>query len=315
MLVTLRWDVRHFLRALHQYRSEHKFRVAHKQFRNFAYTELPRHPQFGHVINSNRQKPIVDWAHKWVMEDLHKELRVLGRAEAFGGFHPPSEDQDLGTLSSIQDASLTVKELAPQWLQLLQSVCSDDTSSPNANAAQPVTLILATMCHLMRPTRCSNFQTTLGLYLYQGGARRRVLDTLCRFGLIVSYSTLQRRLATLRTEAERRVEAVGQAPSAILTYDNFEFTEGRRGERTGDNREFRSITTALMLKGRRFYDKKLTQEMWKPASQLLSAEHIACGLRPREIDIRVSFNMNSCDRDSTIANQCSRSAIIISSRQ
>lgn len=279
-LVTLRWDVKHFLRALYRYRSDHKLRVAQKHFLDFAYTELPRHQHFERVVKSKRRKPIVECGHKWVMDELHRELRVLGRAEAFGGFHPPS----------IKDASPTVKELAPQWLHLLQCVCSDDTASLNASAVQPATLILAIMCHLMRPKKCTNFQITLGLYLYQGGARRRVLDTLCRFGMIVSYSTLQRRLTSLRTEAERRVEAVGQAPSIILTYDNFEFTEGRRGERTGDNREFRSITTALMLEGRRF-----PKEMWKPSSVLLSAEQIALGLRPQRIDINVSFSVNSHD--------------------
>lgn len=155
------------------------------------------------------------------MDELHKELRVLGQAKAFGGFHPPSEDKDLGAIPSIKDASPTVKELAPQWLHLLQCVCSDDMASPNASAVQSATLILTTMSHLMRPKKCFNFQTKFGLYLYQGGASRRVLDTLCRFGMIVSYTTLQRRLTSLRTEAERRVEAVGQAPSTIRTYANF----------------------------------------------------------------------------------------------
>lgn len=181
------------------------------------------------------------------MNELHKELRVLAQAEAFEGFHPPSKDKNLDAIPSIKDASPTIKELTPQWLHLLQCVCSANMASSNASVVQPATLILTTMCHLMRPKKCSNFQTTLGLYLYQGEASRRVLDTLCRFEMIVFYSTLQRRLTSLRTEAERRVEAVGQAPSTILTYANVEFTEGRRGERTGDNREFRSITTVVVF--------------------------------------------------------------------
>lgn len=92
------------------------------------------------------------------MDELHKELRVLGQAEAFGGFHPPSEDKDLGAIPSIKDASPTVKELAPQWLHLLQCVCSDDMASPNESAVQPATLILATMCHLMRPKSAPTFK-------------------------------------------------------------------------------------------------------------------------------------------------------------
>lgn len=239
--------MKRFLRALYRHRSDHKFRVAQKHFLDFAYTELPCDQHFERAVKPKRRRPIVECGYKWIMDELHKELRVLGQAKAFGGFHPPSEDKDLGAIPSIKDASPTVKELAPQWLHLLQCVCSDDMASPNASAVQSATLILTTMCHLMRPKKCFNFQTKFGLYLYQGGASRRVLDTLCRFGMIVSYTTLQRRLTSLRTEAERRVEAVGQAPSTIRTYANFEFTEGRRGERTGDNRQFRSITTVVVF--------------------------------------------------------------------
>ena len=100
----------------------------------------------------------------------------------------------------------------------------------------------------------------------------------------------------LRAEIERRVKVIEQASSIILTYDNFEFIEGRREERIDNNREFRFITTALMLKGRRFIDEGLTQKMWKLLFVLLSAEQIAYNLRPREIDDNVSFFVNSYNR-------------------
>ena len=105
---------------------------------------------------------------------------------------------------------------------------------------------------MMRPNRSTNFQTVMGLYLYQGGARRRVLDTLNKLGLIASYTTLQRRMADLTEEAARKVQEIGQLSSAIVTWDNFEFAEGKRDKRTNDHRIFRSITTALVFEGRGF---------------------------------------------------------------
>ena len=291
-LTALRWDVKRFLRALYKHRSQHRFRVAQKHFCDVAYKELPKERGFARIVQKKRRGPILDWGYKWALEDLHNELRTLGSQKAFWEFNPPSKDEDIGTIRFIRDTNAMITTFAPHWVDLLQRACSDDTSSLNASALQPATLILATLCHLMRPKKCTNFQTTLGLYLYQGGARRRVLDTLCRFGLIVSYSTLQRRLTLLRAEAERTVEVVGRAPSAILTYDNFEFTEGRRGERTGDNREFRSISTALILEGRRFTNGKLLQTMWNPSSTLLSAEQVAQGLLPQKIDTEVSSSDN-----------------------
>ena len=215
LLKEMRWDVKRFLRTLYKHRRQHTFRVAQKHFFDFAYAELPRDPDFERIMKPKKKEPIIEYSSKRTIDALHSELKSLGSHEAFGEFHPPSKDQDLGAIPFIPDATPTIAELAPKWLHLLQRVCSENTSSPNASVIQPATLILATLCHLMRRKKSNNFQTTLGLYLYQGGTRRRVLDTLCRFGLIISYTTMQRRLTSLRVEAEPRVEAVAQAPSTV----------------------------------------------------------------------------------------------------
>ena len=144
------------------------------------------------------------------------------------------------------------------------------------------------LCHKLRPNKATNIQSVLGLYIYQGGARRRVLDTLCHFDLTMSYTTLQRRMLSLIKEAERKVQMLGQGSNMNLTYDNFDFAEGKRGERTGDNRDVRSITTALIFQGQGFDAGALRQDMWRPATHLLSAERIARKLETGDLEMRVS---------------------------
>ena len=80
----------------------------------------------------------------------------------------------------------------------------------------------------------------------------------------MSYSTLQRRMSSLSDEARRKIRTIGRASTTVVTYDNFVFAEGRRGERIGDVREFRSITTALIFEGQGLGVTVLRQNMWQP---------------------------------------------------
>ena len=295
----MRWSVSHFLRALCVYRHLHSVRRAQKKFFDFAYVELPEDPIFAELVNkSKRRAKIEEWGRLWFTDALYKEIHALGEQEAFGAFQPPAEGIEIGSLETLKYMDEIISRVAPLWLQLINEVCREKRSresirqSDSLRILRPAALVLSTFCHLSRPNRSTNFQTIMGLYLYQGGARRRVLETLSQFGIIVSYSTLQRRMAGLSTEAERRIQTVGQSASTIVTYDNFEYTEGRRGERTGDKREFKSITTALILKGRGFDEGILQQDMWRPKTILLSAERLADYLTPCDLDEKVTHKLS-----------------------
>ena len=130
---------------------------------------------------------------------------------------------------------------ASRWLDPIKRVCCDAhrDESTHPQRAIPVgrqITILSLFCHMLRPNTSINFQSVMGLYIYQGGARRRVLDTLCHLGLTMSYSTLQRHMSSLSDEARRKLRTIGRASTTVVTYDNFVFAEGRRGERIGDVR-------------------------------------------------------------------------------
>ena len=221
-------------------------------------------------------------------------LRSWLSMERLGNSPPPGEESERGTLDWIKQVMPVIQELAPRWLELIERA-TQETRPRNPTAINLQTgdeafnirrtvIIFGILSHLMRPNRSTNFQTVLGLYLYQGGARRRVLDTQCQLGLIMSYSTLQRRMEKLTGKAERQVQLVGQTLSGVITYDNFDFAEGKRGESAGDQRVFRSITTCLAIVGRAFEGGPLYQHMWQPHSCPLSVEHVAGLLVPRDED-------------------------------
>ena len=293
----LRWGVKDFLSALIQMRGRHTVRVQQKQFLDFAYINFPGHGDFDTIVGALRRDRFFQARGlPWAAEILRLEIKALGEDSAFAAFVPPSESAELGSLEPLKDAASTIKRLAPCWLEVIER-CRHETRprDPVATAAaeplptERTVLMLASLCHLMRPIKSTNIQTIMGLYMYQGGCRRRVLDTMQRLGLIISYDTLQRRMKSLTDEAQRQVQLVGRAPNCILTWDNFEFTEGRRGERTGDRAAFRSITTALVFEGRGFDGNQLRPQMWHPETTLLSARGIAKSLQRDAVTASVSM--------------------------
>ena len=197
-------------------------RVAQSQLLDLAYVDLPSHKDFEVLVGSKRKEIFLQergWG--WATETLRVEIKALAEHSAFGLFQPPSEEVELGSVEPIKLAVRAIEQLAPQWLAVIDGACREtslrdpQTTVKSLSLAQRTVIIFAFLCHMMRPKKSTNLQTIIGLYLYQGGARRRVLDTLNQLGLIVSYDTLQRRMKSLTGEAERQVRLLGQATSTI----------------------------------------------------------------------------------------------------
>ena len=143
------------------------------------------------------------------------------------------------------------------------------------------------LCHRLRSRLAINIQSCLELYLYQNETRRRVLDTLCRLELTISYDTMLRRLTTLVANAERKIEALKRQLSTIVTYDNFDYVVDRREERIENKRIMRLITTTLIFERRKFDEKCLTLSMWQSRAHLLSTERLARKLKSNEINASI----------------------------
>lgn len=289
LLRDIRWNFKEVLRTVLENGEEHTFRRFKNDFLDFAYEEVPAECNFQALLGKSRSNALLDnIGRPLTIGALVKELSVLSKSDNFANFQVPTDARSRGSLDTFASLPTDVFHQASTWSQLFKAVVManktrrthsdgrdrDSGRSSNMLPGWQVTVI-ATLCHVMSPNKSTNFQSILGLYLYQGGARRRVLETLNRMGLCVSYSTIQLRLADLTVEAKKHIQEVGSNPDTVVAYDNFDFVEGRRGERTGDTRTFRSITNALVFKGRCIPDGGLRQEMWQPSKFPLEATQIA----------------------------------------
>lgn len=286
-----RWSIRDLLAAMMQYRHKHRIRRMQQQFLEYAYVELMRDKNFEEYVGSERKQAILrsqGW--KWVKDSLSAELLSLIDRDLFGSFEPPTEENEFGNLDFLEAANSNLSSLAPAWFSILEPPTL--RSSLPSSSTQPtnnkyIFMILSVLCHQLKPKVSNTFQNIMGLYVYQGGARRRVLETLSRLGLTMSYRTLRRRMDDLTNDAQQRVRTVGKASTTVLTYDNFDFAEGRRGERIGDLRAFRSITTALLFRGQGLGGIPLHQGMWQPHLHPLSALDIAKQFMASDVERQV----------------------------
>lgn len=295
-LTDVRWTLGEFLLALYEFRANTNVLTpgtAWLQFLNFAFTDLPVREDFESVIGGRRVNIMNKWGWAWASDVLRLEIKALADHRLFGPFHAPSAPGDLGSLESLQGAPEVVTELAPQWLKLIERACVEarprerDAPAGGLPIARKAVVLFAKFCNMMRPNRSNNFQTVMGLYLYQGGTRRRVMETLGQLGLVVSYRTILRRMEGLVVNAESNIRRVGQAPHTTVSWDNFEFTERKRGERIGDEETFRSITTALIIDSRLTGRGPLLQAMWQPEVHPLSAVDFALKLHTNDLSEKV----------------------------
>jgi len=88
-----------------------------------------------------------------------------------------------------------------------------------------------------------------------------VIDTFSQYGLTKSYKTLKRRMNSLISAAGEKARVVSQSFEEVDTYDNFDFPERNRDERTRNSRVMRAITTSLVIEGREFDDGPLRRDM------------------------------------------------------
>ena len=264
--------------------------MAQCSFLDFAYTTFTMDGDFESIIGARRSHFLHTRGWDWVTKDLRRELEVLLADDAFGEFHEPSEAIEWGSLTSFSDAKHAMKTYAPRWLNLIDGV-SKATSAPTKekNTTGMLLVLLSTLCHRLHPKKSSNFQTIFALYLYHGGARRRVIDSLCFLGLTLSYKSVLRHLSRLTEDAQNRIKSVGRLPTTVLTYDNLDYAEGRRGERVGEVRTFRSITSALLFETHGPGAVPLTKDMWNPVLHPLSVADLARNSFNVELDYQVRF--------------------------
>ena len=89
--------------------------------------------------------------------------------------------------------------------------------------------------HFLQPNTSTTFQTFLTFYIYQSDTHQRVMNTLNQFELIISYTTIQRRLKKITKKAQQKIKMINKTSITVLVYDNFEFAVHYKGERISDS--------------------------------------------------------------------------------
>jgi len=168
----------------------------------------------------------------------------------------------------------TIKSKAPRWVSILQNSSYPPENQTGEVPLGKFTVILSMLCSHMHRNTSDAFPAIMSLYLFQAGCRRRGIELFNCLGLCKSYRPTRERVLKLCEQGQQKILQLGPNPTTIMTYDNFEYTDGRRGDRLGDKRSFRSITTALIFSGQGIPEEGLRQSMWRPNTPLRTTDVI-----------------------------------------
>ena len=265
-------------------------------FLNYVYNEIPKDHDVFEFFNGKIPDSLMMWSTRMTGKATSQEIDKLVKLPFFGKYMPESLRSADFDPALTQPPSQAV-DLAPNLLYLLDCIVSgfssakpvcDLDSQEALKLTENVQFVMANLCHLRYPRRSNNLPVKLGLYLYDAGTARRGLDLLSKLHYGAAYRVITAKMDSLQEEALNEVRKSGSNPTSIVTYDNFEFREGRRGERIGDQACFRSITTALVIPDRLGYDQPLERAMWRPQSHLLDPIEIMDQFEESHIDQEVS---------------------------
>lgn len=251
-------------------------------FYNFSYSTLPGNSNVATIFGNNVPDSLRIWAFDIVSRSLYSEIGNLIAMPAFGKYDQASIEPTSFD-ATLEDAASTILRQAPMWMSLFATMKkrhfkptrSDElTDTQSKQLAGKLILVISTLCQLRHPQNCDNLPTKLGICFFQAGLSKQGLDLLGHLYVCSSYKTINRRQRDLETIALEQVRRIGRNPTSIVTYNNFEFRQGKRVERIGDQADFRSITTGLVIPSRVPCQVPLTRDMWKPKQCLLGVSDI-----------------------------------------
>ncbi|MCJ1360551.1 MAG: hypothetical protein MMC33_010559 [Icmadophila ericetorum] len=245
MLQKFHWTTDKFMGVIADHRKDYRVRKAYKQYKRFAYgTALRRDDD---AVDKDDWKEVLDVGGIYqAAESLRTEVKGLVQTKCFGQF---SMDEATGSLTTLGEFEDTVQAKAPVWNRVLHRASHTDKKFDGEIAYKKHTLILSILCNNMHRKLSDNLPTLLSIYMASGGCRGRVIDLFNSLGLCKSSKPTHAIMKKPSEQGRDKVREAGSNPMAIVTYDNFEFTDGRRGDRIGDKRSFRSITTCITLVG------------------------------------------------------------------
>lgn len=135
------------------------------------------------------------------------------------------------------------------------------------------------MClYQMGRKKFNNVPKLLGLYLYQSGVKKKIIDMMSNIGFCTSYTTTIDCQKALAKVGQSTIPYRARDPVMVFAHDNFDFSEQPSGERLGERKTFVSITNGIMLRCPYLPKDGLKQSSWHPewhlsATQILQNVH------------------------------------------
>lgn len=257
------------------------------QFRKFAYETVPSKYSLHEMFNRGRDtepEPLKKWHIDSVSAAIQKEFRMLAKEEQFGAWRSSLLSGDSDLISQFTSMSTTLQTTAPTWLELLFRSGTGRSTLGREDAIRKISsdVVLPTcmVLRISRPRTCDGFTTCLGIFAYDAGLTANGLNLFSSLGICCSHRVVLSKLREAEHLAVENACKLGQSPTAVVSYDNFDFTEGRRGERVGDGIAFRSITNAMVAADRLQLVAPFSKTAWEPHKRLLRSLDVGINLGP-----------------------------------
>ena len=94
------------------------------------------------------------------------------------------------------------------------------------------------------------------------------LDVLAQFGLMTSYTSIQRNIKKLSRSTVASIATTDSSHNAVMAYDNFEQVEGVQEQHLDDNQVMHSVTMGEVMRGWCISVGGLMQDMLNPQVKL-----------------------------------------------
>ncbi len=245
LLRTWRWSFAGLLDIFFKHRKEHKYRQQWSGFE--SYIRDPQSAAYSVLSDVERQTFFdTHFGWDWVAKQLRQELEQVSDLAVFGNFDVENRMENIRLL---ENATSDIENAAPHLGKVLRLLDHPFWAKGNAEEVRLQSrhlLMLSIMCTSLHRKKCTNLPTSFGIYLFDGGATKRVINTYNHLGICTSYSQLRKMYLEIAKQAEKEVRELDSGPTKlILSYDNFEYQDSKAEERIESATKFMSITTAV----------------------------------------------------------------------
>ena len=180
-------------------------------------------------------------ATQMVADRMRSEFDALSKNQALHLSSVSVRQNDLDKFALKTFSDHLVKH-SPHSFQVLNQLTGNGKS---LLALQMITSIIL----FRRNLRCNLLQQTLGIYLYQEGCPRKVVEVMSHAGLSVSYTSILVSLRTLSNDSLSRARYAAFRLQWMILYDNINIRFQKYDQRINNNDTFESGTTATIVIG------------------------------------------------------------------